>query len=124
MINLRWTQLIMVFVMGAIMTGCGRGILNTEPFVDAKKDEQGHVILLDTPRMWNDWREEVERAVASEVGGARPGGGIPSWNSQWLRIINANSDRENSSKYISYIIESRRQAGLPELEGYLPAGDE
>jgi len=114
----------MVFVMGAIMTGCGRGILNTEPFVDAKKDEQGHVILLDTPRMWNDWREEVERAVASEVGGARPGGGIPSWNSQWLRVINANSDRENPSKYISYIIESRRQAGLPELEGYLPAGDE
>lgn len=30
--------LVAVILMGVSMSGCGRGILNTEPFVDAKKD--------------------------------------------------------------------------------------
>lgn len=116
--------LVAVILMGVSMSGCGRGILNTEPFVDAKKDEHGNVVLRDTPRMWQDWCDEVDRAVSNEVAGRRPGGGITSWNVQWLRVISANSDRENAPKYIAYIIESRRRAGLPELEGYPPpAGD-
>jgi hypothetical protein len=125
MSSIRWPQLLVVIaLMGVSMSGCGRGILNTEPFVDAKKDEHGKVILLDTPRMWQYWREDTDRDVAREVAGMRPGGGIPSWNAFWLRVISANSDRENAPKYIAYIIESRRRAGLPELEGYPPpAGD-
>jgi hypothetical protein len=110
--------------MGVSMSGCGRGIVNTEPFVDATTDEHGNVVLRDTPRMWQDWQDEVDRAVSSEVAGRRPGGGIASWGAQWFRVINANNDRENAPKYIAYIIESRRRAGLPELEGYPPpAGD-
>lgn len=104
-----------------ILVGCGMSnggsIFNKEPFVDAKKDAQGNVVLLDTPRMWRDWQADVDRAVANEVAGSRPGGGIASWNAQWLRVIDANNGRENAPKYIAYIIDSRRKAGLPELEG-------
>ena len=119
--RIRWAQLLaIVILMGVSMSGCGRGIFNTEPFVDAKKNEHGKVVLLDTPRMWQYWQEDTNRDVAREVAGTRPGGGIPSWNALWLRVISANSDRENAPKYIAYIIESRRRAGLPELEGYPP----
>lgn len=121
----RWMKvLVIALLVGYSMSGCGRGIFNTEPFVDATKDGQGNVVLRDTPRMWQDWRDEVDRAVANEVAGRRPGGGISSWNFQWLRVIGANGGRENAGKYVAYIIESRRRAGLPELEGYpLPASD-
>lgn len=119
--SFRWSiLLVFVFLVGCNMSGCSRGIFNTEPFVDAKKDEHGKVILLDTPRMWQYWREDTDRDVARELAGARPGGGIPSWNVFWLRVISTNNDRENAPKYIAYIIETRRQAGLPELEGYPP----
>lgn len=121
MSDFRWMQLLTVVLLtGCSMSGCGRGIFNTESFVDAKKGEHGNVVLLDTPRMWQDWHDEVDRAVSNEVAGRRPGGGIASWNAQWLRVISANSDRENAPKYIAYIIESRHRAGLPELEGHPP----
>lgn len=90
----------------------------TEPFIDAKKDEQGDVTLLDTPRMWRDWQADIDRAIAKEVSGEPPGGGIESWSRQWQRVIRANRDRENAQKYINYIIEKRKEAGLPALEGY------
>lgn len=103
-----------------ISAGCGMSnggsIFNKEHFVDAEKDAQGSVVLLDTPRMWRDWQNDVNRAVANEAGGRPPGGGIESWNAQWRRVIGANKDRENAPKYIAYIVESRRKAGLPELE--------
>ena len=119
--TMRWSTLpLMALLVGCNMSGCGGGIFNTEPFIDAKKDEHGKVILRDTPRMWQYWREDTDRDIAREVAGVRPGGGIPSWNAFWLRVISANNDRENAPKYIAYIIESRRRAGLPELEGYLP----
>lgn len=112
------------FMCLTILVGCGMSnggsIFNTEPFVDAKKDEHGKVILLDTPRMWQYWQEDTDRDVAKEVAGTRPGGGISSWNTFWLRVIEANEGRENAPKYIAYIIEARRRAGLPELEGYPP----
>lgn len=114
--NLFWLLALMILV------GCGMsnggGIFNKEPFVDAKKDAHGNVTLLDTPRMWRDWKDDVDRAVAKEVRGDSPGGGIANWNVQWRRVIDANKDRENASKYIAYILEARRKAGLPELEGY------
>lgn len=118
--KIRWSSLLTVlFLMGASMSGCGNGIFNTEPFVDAKRDEQGNVILRDTPRMWTDFVEITEMDVASEKSGRRSPGGHASWNAVWLAKIHyLNEGRENASKYITYIIESRRHAGLPELEGY------
>lgn len=115
---LRWVVLI---VMGASMAGCGRGVFNTEPFVDAKKDERGNVVLRDTPRMWDDFRENVDHEVAREQRGMAAQGRT-SWSEFWLRRIGymEGGTQENAPKYIAYIIDSRRRAGLPELEGYSP----
>ncbi|MGV6825350.1 MAG: hypothetical protein ACWA5Q_00080 [bacterium] len=90
--------------------------LASEPFVDAEEDGKGNVKLLDTPRMWQYWQEDVDRAIAKELRGESPGGGIESWSNQWQRVIRANSDRENAQKYIDYIVERRKQVGLPSLE--------
>jgi hypothetical protein len=120
--GLRCVQaLAMVLLMGCSMSGCSRGIFNTEPFVDAKKDEHGNVVLRDTPRMWADFRENVDREVAKERNGD-PAQGRISWNDFWLRRLAhiESGAQENAPKYIAYIIESRRRAGLPEIEGYPP----
>lgn len=101
-------------LLGCNISGCG--MVNTEPFVDVEKDEQGNVRLQDTPRMWRDWQAEVDRAVNKELNGEPPGGGIESWSKQWQRVIKANRERENARKYINYIVEKRQQAGLPPLD--------
>lgn len=125
MSDFRWMQLLTVVLLtGCSMSGCGRGIFNTESFVDAKKGEQGNVVLRDTPRMWADFRENVDREVAKERNGD-PAQGRISWNEFWSRRLGhmESGAQENAAKYIAYIIESRRLAGLPELEGYPPASD-
>ncbi|MFT4179375.1 MAG: hypothetical protein QM612_07920 [Thermomonas sp.] len=115
---MRWsTLLLLTLLVGCNMSGCGRGIFNKEPFVDAKKDAQGRSILLDTPRMWAEFTETVDMRVASEMRGGKPPG-VRTWNEHWVDQIKTLDDggQENALKYISYIIESRRRAGLPELE--------
>jgi len=118
------TLLITTLLMGWNMSGCGRGIFNTEPFVDAKKDEQGRSVLLDTARMWAEFTEIVDMRIASEKRDGKPPG-VRTWNEHWVDQIKTLGDggQENAPKYIAYIIESRRRAGLPELEGYPPPAD-
>lgn len=107
----------LVILIGCHMTGCG--IFNTEPFVDAKKDAQGRSVLLDTPRMWQYFTVTVEHQVARERDKERPPG-VNSWEEHWFGVINhiESGAQENASKYVDYIIDARRRAGLPELEGY------
>lgn len=108
------SMLLLTMLMGCNMSGCGMS--KPEPFVDAEKDKQGNVKLLDTPRMWRYWKADVDRAIEKEVNGEPPGGGIQSWSKQWQRVIRANRNRENAQKYINYIIEKRQEAGLRPLE--------
>lgn len=115
--NLRiW--LLIAFV--AVAAGCGMTeMFNTDPGYDYKKQPDGSVLLLDTPRMWKDWTDITDRRVRAETKGMKPEAGKSSWNDYWLWLIHANqSGREHSQKYINYIIEQRRAAGLPELPGY------
>lgn len=123
--GIRWAQLLVVVIlMGASMAGCGRGIFNTEPFVDAQKDAQGNTILLDTNRNWQDWREAIDPQIRAEISG-RSAPGFPTWNEKWVRQLQAiEKTQENAPKYIAYIIDARRRAGLPELEGYPPPASE
>lgn len=115
------TMAAFVFLAGCVMAG---SIFNTEPFVDAKKDAQGNVILLDTPRNWQDWRELADLDLAAEIAGKKAPGGA-TWNKKWARqLLAIEKTQENAPKYVTYIIESRRRAGLPELEGYPPSADE
>jgi hypothetical protein len=110
-----------IFVFGTILTGCVMpgSIFNTEPFVDARKDDKGNSVLLDTPRMWQDFRQDVYREITREKAGDFAQGRI-LWNDFWLERIRfmKSGAQENGLKYIDYIIQQRRNAGLPELEGY------
>lgn len=94
-------------------------IFNTEPFVDAKKDANGNVVLLDTPRMWADFVDLTDKQTSSERAGKRPPG-VSDWNKHWIMRIREmeGGSRENAPRYIAYIVEQRRKAGLPELVGY------
>ncbi|MDR7097830.1 hypothetical protein J2X04_000177 [Lysobacter niabensis] len=106
-----------------ILVGCSMSsngsTFDKEPFVDAKRDAHGNVILRDTPRMWANFTEEVDLRVKSEMHGGRPPG-VAKWNDHWTDQIKTmeKGGQENAQKYIAYIIEARRKAGLPELEGY------
>ena len=106
------------------MSGCGGGVFNTEPSADWGKRPDGREILLDTDRNWRDWREGIDSAIRTEKAEMKALG-FPDWGVFWNREISRiEATRENAPKHIAYIIESRRRAGLPELEGYpLPAGD-
>ena len=107
--------LLTLLILGFNMTGCG-GLFNLEPFVDSKKDEKGNVVLLDTNRNWVDWREAIDPQIESEIEGLSAPG-FPSWNEKWLRLVAAlEANQENHSKYVNYLIKTRREAGLPELE--------
>lgn len=81
--------------------------------------------------MWESWKSSVDREVQREVlerdgkaqddslHGSPQGGG--TWNDYWMRRIVAvekeqrEGTQENADKYIAYIRDRRRTAGLPEL---------
>lgn len=97
------------------MNGCKSGLFNTEPFSDTVVDKEGNQLLADTPRMWADFTELTQRRIAREVDQARPPG-VDTWNKHWVSTIGSiKTNTENPDRYINYIINSRREAGLPEL---------
>jgi len=106
----------LLFMMGCNMSGFG--LFNTDPMVDTQKDEEGNLMLRDTPKNWDFFKQTTDMRIENEKTGKEAPGGL-SWNEHWLRRIKVNEEsQENPEKYITYIIESRRKAGLPELEGY------
>lgn len=111
---------IILFALAMVfLSGCEMSIFNTEPFADTKRDAQGNVIIKDTPRMWQDFKQIMQMHIESEKAGqAAPG--VESWDKFWLLRINylRDENQENPQKYIDYIIEERRKAGLPELSDY------
>lgn len=115
-------RLVLMILMGSTMLGgcvMPGSIFNTEPFVDAKKDSNGNVTILDTPRMWDFFVVVTDMQISDEKAGERPPG-VSDWNKHWIMRIHEMSDgsQENFDKYISYIIEQRRKEGLPDLIGY------
>ena len=107
-------QNIVIVSFAVIIGGCS--ILNTEPYVDSHLDESGNIVLEDTPRMWSEYVFSVDPRIAKEVEGLAPEAWIKTWNDYWLwRIEIFPQTHENRDKYINYIIDRRRQEGLPEL---------
>lgn len=85
--------------------------------VDARKDAKGRVTLLDTPGMRADAADSYDQTIAMEKRGHKLSNGM-SWNQDWLLTIQSiRKNTENPEWYVQYIIEQRRKAGLPELEG-------
>lgn len=116
---MRLLRIMKVLYIVLFLVGCGAGgnvMPNSDLFPDTATDENGNLILLDTPRMWAHFRETVDFRITNEKSGRRAEGGMDSWNDFWVRQIRSNSTgRENHEKYVRYIIERRRQEGLPEL---------
>ncbi len=101
-----------------LLAGCFGigGLLTTDPYLETVVDESGKEWGADTPRYWRDWTEIMDRHIIREVSGHRVPGGLDSWNKSWLNTIKAlREGRENAEKYVRYIVENRRSAGLPEL---------
>ncbi len=101
-----------------LLAGCFGigGLLNTDPGYDIVTDESGRRWFADTPRNWRDWTEIMDEYIQEEASGQRVTGGLDSWNTRWLLTIKAvRESQENAEKYVRYIVENRRSAGLPEL---------
>lgn len=113
--------LALALLMSVSAYGCARGMLNAESFTDMKKDEYGRSIAADTPRSWQEFRWDIDPQIEEERMG-RPAPGFPTWDEKWVRALEwIGKTQENAPKYIGHIIESRRRAGLPELEGFSPS---
>ena len=85
--------------------------------LDTRRDEHGNVILLDTPRMRTGAASAYDQTIEMEKRGHVNSDGM-SWNDRWLGTIRSiRKNTENPEWYVQYIIEQRRKAGLPELEG-------
>ena len=122
MVRVSWlAAMVIVAVAGCsvIETGTAKRIEG----VEGKKLSDGTWYLYDTPSHWAEFQRMMDIHIEKEQSGKHPyRDNETSWNDFWkARILSLSSDRqENSSKYINYIVEARRRAGLPELEGYPP----
>ena len=98
------------------LTACAGSIFNTEAMIDTHVDKSGQTVLSDTPRNWQIFVDSVNTRIESELRGGDPPDASTSWNDYWVsRLNNIPDDLQNRQKYLRYIIEVRRQVGLPEL---------
>lgn len=108
---------VIILVVLIILAAGAYGMFKNGKEVETKRDAQGNVILLDTPRMREFAAYCYDQTIEMEKQGHQMSNGM-SWNERWLgtiRSIRQNTD--NPEWYVQYIIEQRRKAGLPELEG-------
>jgi len=100
-----------------LLAGCANGVFNVEPYSDTKRDAHGKVALADTPREWRDFIGNVDIQIENEMKGSRPPG-VATWSQHWDLIIKymEGGHQENAQKYVAYIINKRREVGLPEIE--------
>ncbi|MFC3552505.1 hypothetical protein ACFOLC_16010 [Lysobacter cavernae] len=111
--------MVAVVAIGVVLAlaACTRAASSMGMGADTRKDSQGRVILLDTPRMRADATDSYDHTIAMEKRGHKLSNGM-SWNQDWLLTIQSiRKNTENPEWYVQYIIEQRRKAGLPELEG-------
>jgi hypothetical protein len=109
----------LVFAATLLLGACTGLSSLSDSGIDARHDPNGKVVLLDTPRMWAQFAQLTDITIEHELAGNTHWGGYKSANDAWIHTIRANeTGRENAQKYITYIIERRRAAGLPELVGY------
>ena len=108
-------KLFLVGLLIAFLPGC----VAMPPYdeVDYGKTADGKTYLRDTPRTWKYLKREIEESIALELKGKPPMGGFKSANEAsvvWIRNLR-NGAVEHPEKYIAYLIDQRRKAGLPEI---------
>ena len=107
-----YLSLILVLI---VISGCSSELFRSD--IDWKRDENGDVYLLDTQKNWNRWVTLINLGIREEMKGAPSPGGMPSWDKRWISSIEEleKGRQENYQKYINYIIQTRREVGLPPL---------
>jgi len=74
------------------------------------------VTVPDSPDFWQEFVLVMDYHIADEKNGMRPSGGSATWPEFWANRIRAlRESQENDQKYVNYIVQARRRAGLPEL---------
>ncbi|MEF3305372.1 hypothetical protein [Paenibacillus sp. GYB003] len=110
-------SLIAVVVIFVVLAGTYAVLKERGSELDIRRDEYGNVILLDTPGMRIGAASAYDQTIEMEKRGHVNSDGM-SWNDRWLGTIRSiRKNTENPEWYVQYIIEQRRKAGLPELEG-------
>lgn len=73
---------------------------------------------------WQDFQQSVDRKIQSELRGEAPFAGATTWKEYWSDWVAAlreskrtGGKRLDYDRAVAYIIQRRREAGLPELEG-------
>lgn len=114
----KYTYLILISVLFFSGTSCSFiAILQTDS-KGVTTDSDGRIVGKDTDLHWSNFIWVVNGDIIDEKAGQRPPGRRKSWNERWLGSIKSlREGRENSHRYINYIIEERRKQGLPELTG-------
>jgi hypothetical protein len=106
-------------IIVAAFSVCVGGCLILPPYdsVDIGKTSDGKPFLRDTPRTWSELKAHLDRHMEDEKRALRPQGGFPDWNSFWSNSIKVwrEGGVEHPQKYVDYIVQRRRELGLPDL---------
>ena len=62
------------------------------------------------------FRDSVDRRIKHEIMGEKPTGGAKSWNEFWKGWIKNVSGDPDAKECVEYIIQRRKEAGLPDLK--------
>lgn len=112
-----WLWIVIGVPVFVVMVMVGLGIVASGMDISFTRDDQGNITLFDTPGMRTDATFAYDENIIMEKRGQQLSNGM-SWNEVWLNTILAiRGNTENPEWYVQYIIEQRRMAGLPELEG-------
>jgi len=83
--------------------------------IDITFDDEGRLVIADTPTERQGAFEAHDAAIAMEARGHVLSDG-QSWGRRWLNTFrNIRSSSENPEVLVAYIVARRREAGLPEL---------
>jgi hypothetical protein len=105
-------------IMGGL-AGCLRpGLFSTKPQweLDTARKLDGSTYERDTERNWQFYVALYETEVGHERQRTKPPGDSTSWVEYWHRhFAHLRVRQENPEKYIAFILDLRRKAGLPDL---------
>lgn len=111
-----WIAIAVVFIL-VLLVGIIASKMSSFDKSNYMEDEHGNIVLLDTSAMRAGSSSAYDSTIQMELRGHKLSNG-ESWNDAWLRTISSiRQHTHNPEWYIQYIIEQRRKAGLPELEG-------
>ena len=102
---------LLMLLTAILATSCSLvNLLDTSDRLDKK-----YGIVLDTERNRKWYIEGYEFLITREAAGKESSG--ISWEEGWIRIISSlrSGYQENPEFYVNFIINRRRELGLPEL---------